>query len=85
MLPRAYKPNSVIDSYLSGLVITGELERHFSLAQDTALHSGKDLAVSPSPFDEIIPKGNPSLSASASLLAPLGLLRTGVTRYLFNS
>lgn len=30
---------------------------------------------------ELLPKGVPQLSPWASLLAPLGLLRTGVTRY----
>ena len=47
----------------------------------TALHAGKDLAVSPSSFNEILPKGSLGLSASASLLAPLRSLETGVTRY----
>jgi len=55
------------------------------------LHSGKDLAVSPFDFVqsklELLSKtprittGLNSFRNQASLLAPLGLLRTGVTRY----
>lgn len=51
----------------------------------TALHSDKDLAVSlPALLQGLICRKIyrcPSLSLGASLLAPLGLLRTGVTRY----
>ena len=48
------KPNSVtaptsgaMDDHLSGSAITRTLERHPALARSTALHPGKDLAVSP--------------------------------------
>lgn len=47
----------------------------------TALHLGKDFAVSLCNFLQIIPRGDPILSELASLLAPLELLQTGVTRY----
>jgi len=47
----------------------------------TALHQSKDFAVSFSYFYEIIPCGILWLSPQTSLLAPLGLLQTGVTRY----
>src|SRR3989344_7068621 len=49
--------------------------------RDTTLHSGKDFAVSPVPFDTIIPEGILLLSESASLLAPLAFLRMGITHY----
>lgn len=74
------KPNSVC-SYLSRITIARDLKRHFHLAADTALHSGKGLAVSPVCLHTIIPEGTPFLSDWTSLLAPRGLRRTGVTRY----
>ena len=49
---------------------------------DTALHWGKDFAVSLPHCYGIVPDGTPRLSLWTSLLAPLGLLQTGVTRYL---
>ncbi len=50
------------------------LKRHFRIATDTALHASKDFAVSLlSRLRLILIAENPSLSASASLLAPLGL------------
>lgn len=48
----------------------------------TALHRGKDFAVSSSPLDEVHPEGCRGLSSLTSLFAPRALLRTGVTRYL---
>lgn len=78
---RIYKPDSVIDSYLSRPVIAHRLKRHFHPKMDTALHVGKDFAVSLLPSDRIIPEGTLSLSALASLLAPLCLRTAGVTRY----
>ena len=47
----------VDDGHLSGSVIAHTLERHFRIATNTALHPGKDLAVSLLPFDRIIPEG----------------------------
>lgn len=41
------KPNFVVDSYLSRRAIARTLERHFCASADTALHWGKDFAVSP--------------------------------------
>jgi len=72
----------MVDDHLSGSTIAHTLERHFALARDTALHPGKDLAVSP----RMLPYGLTHmgcffLSLEASLLAPLKLLSTGVTRY----
>jgi hypothetical protein len=50
---------------------------------DAALHTSKDLAVSPSLLPKkLFHKGIPPLSFWASLLAPLVSPRTGVTRYL---
>jgi hypothetical protein len=70
------------DDHLSGSALTRTLERHSTLARGTALHSGKDLAVSPSALlRRFTHMGCPSLSIGASLLAPLKLLSTGVTRY----
>ena len=46
-----------MDNHLSGLNITIVLERHFHLAVDTALHSGKDLFVAFLPFDKSTPCG----------------------------
>lgn len=50
-----YKPNSVFassanDSHLSGIVVADNLKRHFRIATDTALHTGKDFAVSSAYF-----------------------------------
>ena len=84
------KPNSVPsedgDNHLSGSDITTTLERHFSTvnSRDTALHAGKDLAVSLLRFHKILPEGSLCFSARASLLAPLAthsVDATGVTRY----
>ena len=79
------KPNSVEGNHLSGSGIATTLERHFYLAIDTALHAGKDLAVSLLRFRKILPEGSLCFSARASLLAPLAthsVDATGVTRYL---
>jgi len=59
---RVYKPNSVpclatCDSHLSGIIVTDDLERHFHLSMDTALHTGKDFAVAPSCCHEDYPLG----------------------------
>ena len=70
------------DSHLSGTFVAKCLKRHFRIATDTALHSGKSFAVSLPRFHGHIPEGTLRLSALASLLASHGLLRTGVTRYL---
>ncbi len=43
---RVCKPNSVVEDNLSGTTIAGGLERHSLFAQGTALHPGKDFAVS---------------------------------------
>ena len=39
-----------MNSHLSGVIVANYLERHFHIAMDTALHSSKDLAVSPFHF-----------------------------------
>ncbi len=44
---RICKPDSVVDSYLSRSKIALGLKRHFHPKMDTALHVGKDFAVSP--------------------------------------
>lgn len=41
-----HKPNSVADDHLSGSIVTDTLERRSRTRAGTALHSGKDLAVS---------------------------------------
>jgi len=51
------KPNFVVDSYLSRQVIAHMLKRHFCASADTALHWGKDFAVSPSYHYEAILRG----------------------------
>lgn len=78
------KPNSVLAIiYLGRLSPTDSSGTScvFENPQDTALHTGKDFAVSLSCRHEIILGENPSLSALASLLAPLWLPTTGVTCY----
>ncbi len=67
--------------FLSRLLPDGSSGTSASSA-DTALHTGKSLAVSLPRFHGHIPEGTLCLSALASLLASHGLLRTGVTRYL---
>ncbi len=70
------------DDHLSGTIVTNRLERHFQPKLDTALHRGKDLAVSLSVSPQrFISKRCLSLSLQASLFAPRASLRTGVTRY----
>jgi hypothetical protein len=66
---RAYKPSSVLrpkrmESNLSGPIVANGLERHSPFAWSTALHSGKDLAVSPLelPQELIRSRGYSSLS-----------------------
>ena len=78
-----------MNSYLSGIIVANYLKRHFRIATDTALHPSKDLAVSPLHFTACADyrrahpvKDAPFFRTRASLLAPRGLLRTGVTRYL---
>ncbi len=60
------KPGSVVettDDHLSGMRIAPHLERHFRVNADTALHSRKDLAVSPPRLPgELIRGGCPFLS-----------------------
>ena len=91
-----YKPNSVSSSslekwswtisiYLAPRLLSGSSGTSLDYSRDTALHQSKDFAVSLSCFHEITPlfynSGVLWLSPKASLLAPLGLLPTGVTRY----
>lgn len=56
--------------------------RPFGASRNTTLHLGKDLAVSPACYHAINPEGFLLLSDKTSLLAPRGLLQTGITRYL---
>lgn len=81
----AYKPNSVFDRYLSGPHITARLERHYQPKLVTALHPGKDLAVSPAMLPwRLTHVGCPILSesgVSARTSAPPYTDATGVTRY----
>ncbi len=49
--------NKIGDSYLSGIVVADDLERHSHLAMSTALHIGKDFAVAPSCCHEDYPEG----------------------------
>jgi hypothetical protein len=53
------------------------------LRQGTALHRSKDLAVAPTTLPSwlILLRGCSLISLRASLFAPRGLLRTGITRY----
>lgn len=78
------KPNSVLDTHLSGINIAIYLER---FSPTPFLIRGHDLAhkygfsrFTP-PFREASSRRMPSLSALASLLAPRGLLRMGITHY----
>jgi hypothetical protein len=75
------------------MIVTNHLMRLFQLlfftkyGLDAALHTGKDLAVSPLVLPrELFLDFHPGISrlshTRASLLAPLRLLATGVTRYL---
>lgn len=43
--------------HLSRMIVTNHLKRHLHLTMDTALHTGKDLAVSLLPFDRLVPEG----------------------------
>lgn len=84
---QADKPNSVVDDHLSRALIAQSLKRHFRQKTDTALHGGKDLAVSPPESPRELasgffrPQRRLSLSLETSLLAPRASRRTGVTRY----
>lgn len=70
------------DNHLSRRYVAIPLKRHSVLSHGTALHPGKDLAVSPPVLPQkLTRKGCSSLSLRASLLAPLRLLSTGITRY----
>lgn len=81
---RVCKPNSVLQagfptsmsSNLSGLNVAVELKRHFPrlAARDTALHPGKNFAVSP-PLKELV---------SVRISCDRQDRTTGVTCYLFN-
>ncbi len=62
-------------------VLPQRIKRHSEIALGTALHRSKDFAVSLLYLYRITPEGALQLSPLASLLAPLGLLPTGVTRY----
>jgi len=90
-----HKPNSVrtnLDDHIPGLTVASELMRlseHFMVTVTcrhkvlgTALHASKDLAVSPYILlYTLFHEGIHCLSAPTSLLAPLVLRPTGVTRY----
>jgi hypothetical protein len=76
-----YKPDSVIDSYLSCLVVANKIFASLPHKVDTDLHTGKDLAVSPSCCHEIIPLGNPSSFESGVTARTSRLLLVGVTHY----
>ncbi len=83
---RPDKPNSVPskeeDGHLSGTIVTDGLERRSHPKVGTALHRGKDLAVSPLDHSEDALRGEPlSFRNRAFLFAPRALRRTGVTRY----
>jgi len=86
-LYRGYKPDSVIrvytltDSYLPCLYVAIKIFAALSIKWSTALHVGRNFAVSPICLHMIIPEGTHCISALASLLASLRLLSTGVTRY----
>ncbi len=55
VLDQRGKPSSVVDDHLSGRMLTHALERRSRTTAGTALHSGKDLAVSSSSSDEVHP------------------------------
>lgn len=80
-----YKPNSVSDFRQTIIIYLGQkllFGSSGTLSCDsTALHLSKDFAVSPQHFCWIIPCGTLCLQAQTSLLAPLSLRTTGVTRY----
>lgn len=77
----AYKPNSVrlsLDDHIPGMIVTHHLLRLSVQTYSTALHTGKDLAVSPSVLlQRLFREGIRSLSFATSLLAPLARYRVG--------
>lgn len=71
------------DDHLSCLIVANQIFAvQTILLWSTTLHPGKDFAVSLLSSNRIIPEGTLSLSALASLLAPLYLHTMGVTHYL---
>ena len=56
----------ILCSHLSRHIVTNTLKRHFLLAEDTALHPSKDLAVSP----PTLPWGLIRFKADASFFRP---------------
>lgn len=56
----------ILCSHLSRRVVANTLKRHFPLAEDTALHPSKDLAVSPL----VLPRGLIRFKADASFFRP---------------
>lgn len=84
-MPCTCKPNSVpqkaeIIIYLGNALLHSSSGT--SRKRDTALHAGKDLAVSLLAFpQEFTPKGALIFRSRASLFAPRRLLSAGVTRY----
>lgn len=80
----AYKPNSVSRERRQLFIWDACCQAPLAILPpwaDPILHSRKDLAVSPLCFHKITPCGVHCLSAPASLLAPLLLPTTDVTRY----
>lgn len=66
------------------MFVTKQLERLSNQKVGTALHAGKDFAVSPEalpPLLTLLGRVSMYLRTPTSLLAPLTLLWTGVTRY----
>lgn len=87
--PDDHIPRVIVTHHLMRLSVEGSNDEYFTTtALDcAALHTGKDLAVSPRelPLKLFLTyqPGIPRLShVWASLLAPLQLLATGITRYL---
>lgn len=61
-----------MEGNLSGPFVAKRLERHFPIARDTALHSSKDLAVSPRGLPRgLIPCGMPCAFAQRRLCSHL--------------
>ncbi len=70
------------DSHLSRPAVTDWLKRHSYREIGTALHIGKDFAVAPPRCRRDYPQGiSLFFRREPFLFAPLGSLRTGVTRY----
>lgn len=72
----------VVVIYLDPTLLPDSSGTPCTFVPGTALHLGKDLAVSIPAFAGLYPEGSPLLSLWASLFAPRGLLQMGVTHYL---